>query len=96
MYADAPELTEETRERVESRRDEAFVCLEHTLVQADQKTALGRMAQMCLHLADLSFVAELIYSKTSSDPSHSLHCLIYLLECFYKPDSTLTFLEPSI
>ncbi|KAL5107858.1 Retinoic acid receptor RXR [Taenia crassiceps] len=92
---DAPELTEETRERVESRRDEAFVCLEHTLVQADQKTALGRMAQMCLHLADLSFVAELIYSKTSSNPFLSFHCLIYLLECFYKSDSTLTVLEPS-
>ncbi|VDK31466.1 unnamed protein product [Taenia asiatica] len=92
---DAPELTKEVRERVESRRDEAFVCLEHTLVQADQKTALGRMAQMCLHLADLSFVAELIYSKNSSNPFLSFHCLAYFLECFYKSDPTPTFLEPS-
>ncbi|VDM32047.1 unnamed protein product [Hydatigera taeniaeformis] len=96
VYADLPELTEETRERVESRRDEAFVCLEHTLVRADQKTALGRMAQMCLNLADLSFVAEVIYSKTSPNPFLSLRYLAYLLECFYKSDTTTTVSEPNI
>nr|CDS19064.1 retinoic acid receptor rxr beta a [Echinococcus granulosus] len=92
---DVPELTEATRERVESRRDEAFICLEHTFVKADKKTALGRMAQMCLHLADLSFVAERIYSKTSSHPYPSFQCLVDLLECFYKSDPMATVSESS-